>query len=172
VVSLVVIAIVVTFAVTDRVAADRADSPAATQAAGIDALLTASSAGRLHLLSAIDDIQTCDVTAATTANIRYAETSRFALLARIDNATVSDLPTGNMIKSELYAATQASYVADKAYLMWVEAAGNRCPSENDKAFASVRTANAKADAIKTRFVNAWNSVAKRYQLGRRSVKDI
>jgi hypothetical protein len=85
---------------------------------------------------------------------------------------VTDLPTGNMIKSELYAATQGSYDADKAYLGWVEAAGNRCPSESDKAFASVRKANARADAIKTRFVNAWNSVAKRYRLSRRSVKDI
>ena len=141
----------------------------ADQAAAVDTLLDSSSAGRLFLLDAIDDINACAVNGTTTANIRAAARQRMDLGDRARQLVVDDLPNGELIKSALLTAAQMSYDADRAYLRWVLDAGEDCPIHEDPAWAPVVEANAAADAAKQVFVAEWNPVGRRYGLPQRSL---
>jgi hypothetical protein len=142
------------------------------QAAAIDALLDSSTTGRGYLLTAIDDINRCaatTLTGSTLSYIRSARTARQNLLAAVEQTVVSDLPDGNEIKTELTTAVQASYDTDKAYLDWVLASSDNCPTHADPAWAPVAAANATADRAKQTFVGHWNPVAGKYGLPQRSL---
>ncbi len=150
-----------------------ADGPLARpQAAAIDALMSSSAVGRAYLLEALDDVKACTVTISTMSQIRAAAAARLDLLARVDEATVSDLPHGTTIKADLRGAVDGSYQADRAYLAWVEAAWARgaeqCPTHGDATWPAVDAANAVAGAAKRKLVGDWNPVATRYGLARRS----
>jgi hypothetical protein len=142
---------------------------AGQQAAAINALLDSSEQGRGYLLTAIDDINACATNGSTLSLIRAAEQARRDLLTGAWQTVVSDLPYPNEIKTDLIAAVQASYTADQAYLAWVLASGDRCPTHADPAWAAVETANSRADQAKATFVGVWNPVARHYGLGERSL---
>jgi hypothetical protein len=134
------------------------------QAIAIDALLDESVAGRARLSSAINDINACDVTSATRADIQAAIDSRANSITRLDALEVGAIPEGAALKADLRAALSASHAADVAYLAWVQAAGTNCPRTTDATFAAVTAANAQATQAKTAFVAKWNPVATRYGL--------
>jgi hypothetical protein len=171
-VALVAAAIAATLILTGAPAVPDGGPKALTQARGIDTLLDSSTVGRGYLLTALDDIVACDRTALTGSTLSYiraAEGARRSLLASAQQSVVSDLPDGSQIKTDLVAAVQASYDADKAYLAWVVASADHCPTHADPAWAPVVAANARADQAKQTFVDAWNPVARKYGLAQRSL---
>jgi len=134
----------------------------------IDELLDSSTTGRGYLLTAIDDVNACDVTGSTFIYMRDAASARLDLLNRASDTVVTDLPDGDRIKAELTAAVRASFIADQAYLTWVVAAHGACPARAGAAYSPVVAANAAADRAKREFLADWNPVARKYGLSQRN----
>jgi hypothetical protein len=143
---------------------ESADEAAAKR---LDALLTSSVAGRKHLLTAIDSALACDKSEAIT-EMKAASSARKALITKAGSTDLAALPD---LKSALLAFLRASYAADQAYLRWAQSAGG-CPSTKAASFGAVESANTRARATKTEFLEAWTPVAERYDLPARDVSSI
>jgi hypothetical protein len=162
----VALAAVVVFTGKPMVSGGGPEGP--TQAKAIDELLDSSTTGRGYLLTAIDDINACDVTGSTLIYVRDAAAARLNLLNQTGDTVVTDLPDGDRIKVDLTAAMRASFAADQAYLTWVLAAHGACPARSGSAYAPVVAANEAADRAKRRFLADWNPVARKYGLAQRN----
>lgn len=146
---------------------EAADEAAAER---LDALLTESIAGRKHLLTAIDSALACENSAAIS-EMKAASSARKALIAKASGTDLAALPSGDDLKSALVGFLRASYTADEAYLRWVRSADS-CPSTKAASFDAVESANSRARANKTDFLDAWNPIAELYGLPTRDVKSI
>jgi len=146
------------------------DSAGDESAQRLDALLTESIAGRKYLLRAIDAALACDKSAAI-ADMERASDARAALRDKAGGTDLAALPGGDHLKSALVDFLQASYEADEAYLRWTRGAQG-CPSTRAARFEAVTSANSRARARKTEFLDAWNPVAQRYGLPARDVRSI
>lgn len=141
---------------------------AASQARVIDAILADSATGRGYLLIAIDDVNACAVTPSTLILMRNSMASRADMTDRAKALVVTDLPYGDRIKANLVVSARKSYDADRGYLMWVLAAGERCPVRSGLIYAQILRDNAVSQAAKKSLLADWNPVARKYGLKQRS----
>jgi serine/threonine protein kinase len=153
-------------------AADKAADARKATATALGGLVTQSVAGRASLLGALADIEKCRINAKTRHAILNATASREALAKRVAAFDPSALPGGTMVKAELTVVLARSVEADKAYLRWYDAANGHCPKQTGKLFAAIGTANARAKAAKSLFLNDWNPMAAHYGLPKRDVNSI
>ena len=138
------------------------------QAKVIDTILGDSAIGRGYLLSAIDDVNACAVTPSTLVLMRNAMASRADMLDRARALVVTDLPYGDRIKANLIVSARTSYGADRGYLMWVLAAGQRCPVRSGTIYDQMLRDNVTSQTAKNLLLADWNPIARKYRLQQRS----
>jgi serine/threonine protein kinase len=154
--------------------APSASTAAARQAAAVNKLLGSSADTRTVLVGAIREIRTCGRMFAAIARIRSVVNQRSAEVSHASALSVSALPRGAIVKSDLLAALRSSLDADRDYLIWARHQANfRCtPAAQPPAYQAALRADGQADGAKGVFVRAWNKIAARYGLPRKSSGDI
>ncbi|MGW3072253.1 hypothetical protein [Kitasatospora sp. NPDC001132] len=143
---------------------------AQAQAQALDALLSEGESAKAPIGSAVAKVTSCPPKAdieSAAQTFDNGATQRTALLAKLSQLSVTDVPGGADAVNSLKSAWQLSADIDKAYASWarsVAAQGctGRAPATQDKKHAD--ELNPQATQAKTDFMNKWNAIAKSYGL--------
>jgi hypothetical protein len=142
------------------------------QAASLTSLLDLSSIDRSKLQNSVDVMQAavqgqngCSSGVSTAVvDLRQVSQGRQTLLLRLASVSLSSVPSGHLITSDLRGAWLISERIDNDFEGWAETELNDNCRISDAAVASyvaTETLDPKSTAMKTRFVNLWNPIAAR-----------
>ncbi|HEX4659133.1 MAG TPA: hypothetical protein VH307_17225, partial [Streptosporangiaceae bacterium] len=147
---------------------------ASRQAAAVNTLLTTSSATRHSLVGAIRAVRNCAHLPRAAAQIRHVVNQRSAEYNHALALSTAAMVKGAIVKADLIAALRHSLEADRDYLTWARHQLNSgCrPAAQSGAYQAAQNADRQANASKAAFVQAWNQVAARYRVQRKSPGDI
>ncbi|MET8546594.1 hypothetical protein ABZW03_39175 [Kitasatospora sp. NPDC004799] len=143
---------------------------AKAQAQALDGLLSEGENAKAPIGSAVAKVTSCppkaDIESAAQVFDNGAS-QRTALLAKLSQLSVTDVPGGADAVNSLRSAWQLSADIDKAYASWARAVAaqgctGRAPATQDKKHAD--ELNPQATQAKTDFMNKWNPIAKNYGL--------
>ncbi|MFJ6777593.1 hypothetical protein ACIQOV_42705 [Kitasatospora sp. NPDC091257] len=143
---------------------------AGTQAQALDSLLSEGENAKAPIGSAVAKVTSCPPKAdieSAAQDFDNGASQRAALLAKLSQLTVTDVPGGADAVNSLKSAWQLSADIDKAYASWARAVAaqgctGRAPATPDKKRAD--ELNPKATQAKTDFMTKWNVIAKNYGL--------
>jgi hypothetical protein len=149
-------------------------SAASRRAAAVSSLLGASASTRRSLQGAVSDVRTCSRLANATSQIRAVARQRSTEYQRASALSLAGLAGGATAKSDLLAALRTSLDADRDYLTWArqQRTSGCTPAAQSGAYATAIRADQQAGTAKAAFVEAWNPIAARYGLPRKSPGDI
>jgi len=143
----------------------------ALQAAEITRLLRPGPSERAALQSSVDVVQQSVDNGSCTAGVPGAVTEigtiasdRAVLLSQLSSVSLSTIPNGSVVLSDLKSAWQISGRIDRAFEQWAsEEESNNCAlSDSDiTSYQTTATLDPISTSIKTRFVNVWNPIAER-----------
>ncbi|MFI2691635.1 hypothetical protein ACH5AR_12405 [Kitasatospora sp. NPDC018619] len=149
--------------------------PAAqAQAQALDGLLSEGENAKAPIGSAVAKVTSCPAKAdieSAAQTFDSGASQRAALLAKLAQLSVTDVPGGADAVNSLKSAWQLSADIDKAYASWARAVAaqgctGRAPTTADKKHAD--ELNPQATQAKTDFMNKWNPIAKNYGLTTRT----
>jgi hypothetical protein len=142
-----------------------------SQAAEITRLLSSGPPERAALQNAIDVVQQsvegggCSAgVPAAVSEIGTVARDRAVLLSQLSSVSLSTVPNGNVVLSNLESAWQISDRIDRAFEQWAsdEESNNCALSDSDiPSYQTTETLDPISTNIKTRFVNSWNPIARR-----------
>ncbi|MFD4654199.1 hypothetical protein ACFWP2_01085 [Kitasatospora sp. NPDC058444] len=143
---------------------------AQTQAQALDSLLSEGENAKAPIGSAVAKVTSCPSKAdieSAAQTFDNGASQRTALLAKLSQLSVTDVPGGADAVNSLKSAWQLSADIDKAYASWARAVAaqgctGRAPATQDKKHAD--ELNPQATQAKTDFMNKWNPIAKNYGL--------
>lgn len=143
---------------------------AQAQAQALDGLLSEGENAKAPIGSAVAKVTSCPPKAdieSAAQTFDNGATQRTALLAKLAQLSVTDVPGGADAVNSLKSAWQLSADIDKAYASWARAVAaqgctGRAPATQDKKHAD--ELNPQATQAKTDFMNKWNQIAKSYGL--------
>jgi hypothetical protein len=140
----------------------------------VNSLLASSADTRTTLVGAIGQVRSCGRMFAAIAQIRTVVNRRSTEASHASALSTSALPHGAIMKSDLLAALRSSLDADRDYLIWARHQANfGCtPTAHAAVYQAALQADSQADRAKTVFVQAWNPIAARYGVPRKSPGDI
>ncbi|MER7769681.1 hypothetical protein [Kitasatospora sp. NPDC096140] len=143
---------------------------AQSQAQALDGVLSEGENAKAPIGSAVAKVSSCPskadiASAAQTFDNGAAQ--RTALLAKLANLSLTDVPGGADALNSLKSAWQLSAEIDKAYAAWArtvaaQGCSGRAPTTQDKKHAD--ELNPQATQAKSDFMNKWNPIAKSYGL--------
>lgn len=145
---------------------------AASQAAALDRLLTASGASRQKLIAANGQVSGCRGLSQALAQLRAVGEERQAQLDELKGLDLSAIPEGERLRDLLGQALTHSLTADGHYVRWAEKVSSGSCSGGDGHRVDGDDVSRSAGASKTAFLAAWNPVAQRYGLPTRTRDDI
>ena len=147
---------------------------AAQQAAALGTLLKSSAKARIALRQAVTQVGACTNLPGAVTRLQEVVNQRSSEYGRASALTTSALPGGAKVKSALVAALGSSLKADHDYLAWAreQLSGGCTPTNQSSAYNAAFSASQQADAAKRVFAKAWNPVAARYGIARKSPRDI
>ena len=138
-----------------------------TQAAGVNALLSAGAGTNPRLVSALGAINQCTDLASSVSVLSRIRDQRSSEYGRAQVIPVSLLPQGSMLKADLTQALYYSLQADDQYLNWADQQSRGpCHEDSEPALASD---NEQASGAKDSFTRLWNPIALQYGLTTQSV---
>lgn len=148
-------------------------SPAPTTASGqaiaISNLLSSSANARQSLPGAVSNVRKCTNVAGAISAIQGVVNQRNNEVATASALSVSALPNGATIKSDLVAALRSSLAADQDYLSWAQQESSGChPNAQTSAYQAAVSEDSQAATAKQTFVRAWNPDARTYGLAQES----
>ena len=117
---------------------------------------------------AIDGVASCSESPASgETTLQAAINTRQNILNSLYTLSVSGLPNGAQLVSNLTTAMQDSIEADKDYLNWMQdfaSSGSPCGSDpnQDTNYQAGQNASAQATIAKNAFVAIWNPMAPGY----------
>ncbi|WP_030243632.1 hypothetical protein [Streptomyces sp. NRRL S-350] len=143
---------------------------AQAQAQALDGLLTEGENAKAPIGSAVAKVTSCPAKADIESAAQVFDNGanqRTALLAKLANVSVTDVPGGADALNSLKSAWQLSADIDKAYASWARAVAaqgcsGKAPTTQDKKHAD--ELNPQATQAKTEFMNKWNPIANSYGL--------
>jgi hypothetical protein len=145
----------------------------ASQVAAITQLLRSGPQNRTELQNAIDVVQQsvdrgngCSGNVPTAVmEIQSVANARATQLAQLSNVSLSTIPNGGAVLTNLKSAWTISGRIDRAFVAWAsEEQVNNC-SLSDSEVSSYHTTEVLdpiSTGIKTQFVNRWNPIARRF----------
>jgi hypothetical protein len=147
---------------------------ASRQAAAVNSLLGSSAASRNTLVTAIRKAHNCVRLPSAVRQIEAVVNRRSAEFNHATALSTAALANGATVRSDLLAAMRHSLDADRDYLTWAQKqlSSGCTPTARSSAYRAALNADGQADAAKTAFVQAWNPIAARYHLPRKSPSDI
>ncbi|MFJ9440569.1 hypothetical protein ACIRRH_01715 [Kitasatospora sp. NPDC101235] len=143
---------------------------AKAQAEALDSLLSEGENAKAPIGSAVAKVTSCPSKAdieSAAQTFDSGASQRAALLTKLSQLSVTDLPGGADALNSLRSAWQLSADIDKAYASWARAVAaqgctGRAPATPDKKHAD--ELNPQATQAKTDFMTKWNPIAKNYGL--------
>lgn len=143
---------------------------AKAQAQALDGLLSEGESAKAPIGSAVAKVTSCPPKAdieSAAQDFDNGASQRTALLAKLSQLSVTDVPGGADAVNSLKSAWQLSADIDKAYASWARAVAaqgctGRAPATADKKHAD--ELNPQATQAKTDFMTKWNAIAKSYGL--------
>jgi len=151
-----------------QTAADlRAESAERAQLAGFAPAIRQSIAAHADAMRATRGVARCRMAPAAAINLMYrAIIRRQRALERLSRLTVSAIPGGAEMASDLRDAFRQSIAADQNVIGWMQdVQESRCPvsPRNDLSFQAGLRAAARATAAQRSFLARWNPAARRYR---------
>lgn len=153
---------------TSAASSTPAQPPGAAAMSALGSDLAQSAAVRPSVQPAIDAVASCSESPASgEATLQQAINTRQNILSGLYTLSVSGLPNGAQLVSNLTTAMQDSIQADKDYQSWMEdfaSSGSPCGSDpnQDTNYVAGQNASANATVAKNAFVNIWNPMAPGY----------
>jgi hypothetical protein len=135
---------------------------AAAQARAMNTVLTASTASRISLQGPVEDVSACRDLGAAISQFGQVSAERSQQLASAEDLSVTALPNGYALKSELAQALRVFRSSDQDYLQWAEHEQATACADGGSAPEAVTASNQRSDSAKMIFNDNWNQVAERY----------
>ncbi|MFB6980437.1 hypothetical protein ACFCYQ_17470 [Streptomyces scopuliridis] len=150
-----------------------APDPVKQQAEALDKLLADSNSSRSTVISAVEDIKSCDNLDQAATDLHGAAEQRRGLVTRLEALTLDKLPDHSALTSSLTDAWQASASADDHYAQWAKQTKGKkgCKDGHARAtshLAKGNQASGEATAAKQKASGLWNSIATKYGLTERA----
>jgi len=137
-----------------------------SQLAGFAPALRQSVSAHTDALRATQGVAHCRMAPAAAIGLMYrAIIRRQRALDRLDRLTVSAVPGGGLMASDLRNALRQSIAADQDVIGWMQdVQESRCPVslQRDLSFQAGLRAAARATRAQRSFLARWNPVARRY----------
>jgi len=141
-----------------------------SQATRLTSLLTSSVNDRSKLQNAVDTIHAADQSGtgcganvgSALTNLRQVASSRQRLLNELSTTSMSAVPNGQLVLSDLTSAWLMSERIDKDFVKWASTeSSNNCKISDSSvpSYMATETLDPKSTALKTTFVNLWNPIA-------------
>jgi hypothetical protein len=162
-------------------AASPSASPAASvaalasqQAASVNTLLGSSLVARRTLANAVTDVRGCAHVPLSVGHIVRVVNRRSAEYNQAKALSMGALANGATVKADLLAALHDSLVADRAYLTWArtEMRSGCKPAGRSAAYNAAIADDSQAVSAKQAFIRAWNPIAVKYGLPRKTADSI
>ncbi|MFJ9029094.1 hypothetical protein ACIRQP_11325 [Streptomyces sp. NPDC102274] len=146
-----------------------APDPVKQQAEALDKLLADSNSSRSTVISAVEDIKSCDNLDQAATDLHGAAEQRRGLVTELEALTLDKLPNHTELTSSLTDAWQASASADDSYAQWAKQAKGKKGCKDGRArttsqAAKANKASGEATAAKQKASGLWNSIATKYGL--------
>ncbi|WP_030258852.1 MULTISPECIES: hypothetical protein [Streptomyces] len=143
---------------------------AQSQAQALDGLLSEGENAKAPIGNAVAKVSSCPSKADIESSAQVFDNGanqRAALLTKLAQLSVTDVPGGADAVNSLKSAWQLSADIDKAYATWARAVAaqgcsGRAPTTQDKKHAD--ELNPQATQAKTDFMTKWNPIANSYGL--------
>ncbi|MER8067388.1 hypothetical protein ABTZ59_03620 [Streptomyces sp. NPDC094034] len=150
-----------------------APDPVKQQAEALDKLLADSNSSRSTVISAVEDIKSCDNLDQAATDLHGAAEQRRGLVTKLEALTLDKLPNHTELTTSLTDAWQASASADDHYAAWAKQTEGKkgCKdghARNTSQAAKGNQASGEATAAKQKASGLWNSIAKQYGLTERA----
>ncbi|GHB16326.1 hypothetical protein GCM10010392_50850 [Streptomyces clavifer] len=156
---------------------ERTAASGAEQAAAVDALLDRSRTDRSTVIAAVGKVESC-ASAASVASagkaLDAAASRRDDLIARLDELSLDEIPSGREAADSLRVAWRHSADADRAFAAWADDAAGCTPGQVARGPSHTRGADssALATAAKEDFLLVWAGIAEQYGLPARDATRI
>ncbi|UGY92041.1 hypothetical protein [Streptomyces gobiensis] len=149
-----------------------ATDPVEEQAKELDKLLASSNNSRDAVIRSVENIKKCEKLGKAAADLRDAADQRNALVTRLNELSIDQLPNHERLSAELTKAWKASAAADHHYAAWAgQVAGKKgCPKGQARTtgqHARGNRASGVATAAKQQAARLWNPIARTYDLTER-----
>ncbi|MFE4371466.1 hypothetical protein ACFRMN_25105 [Streptomyces sp. NPDC056835] len=150
-----------------------APDPVKQQAEALDKLLADSNSSRSAVISAVEDIKSCDNLDQAATDLHGAAEQRRGLVTKLEALTLDKLPNHAALTSSLTDAWEASASADDHYAQWAKQAKGKKGCKDGRArttsqAAKANQASGEATAAKQKASGLWNSIATKYGLTERA----
>ncbi|MCL7380149.1 hypothetical protein M1203_25275 [Streptomyces sp. 35G-GA-8] len=150
-----------------------APDPVKQQAEALDKLLADSNSSRSTVISAVEDIKSCDNLDQAATDLHGAAEQRRGLVTKLEALTLDKLPNHTELTTSLTDAWQASASADDHYAAWAKQTKGKKGCKDGQArttsqAAKANQASGEATAAKQKASGLWNSIAKQYGLTERA----
>jgi hypothetical protein len=137
------------------------------QAADLSSLLASGAGTNPRLLTALSSVNQCANVAASLSTLTQIRNQRSSEYDQAQAISVSLLPQGAAMKTDLTGALYYSLQADDQYLSWAsQQSGGPCQDGSEPAAAAD---NNQASADKSGFTQLWNPIALQHGLTTQSV---
>jgi serine/threonine-protein kinase len=137
------------------------------QAADMSSLLTSGAGTNPRLITALSSINRCANVAGSLSTLTQIRNQRSSEYEQAQAISVSLLPQGAAMKTDLAQALYYSLQADDQYLNWAsQQSGGPCQDGSEPAVAGD---NGQASSFKGSFTQLWNPIAQQYGLTPQSV---
>lgn len=153
------------------------DDPARKEAAALNVLLDRSITDRATVVAAVEDIGRCSNLSSAQRHLGEAAASRRTMLDQLGQMNVSDISSGEQLRTDLQGAWRSSEQSDQNYLSWAgEVQNAHCSTANSAPHTSSYTAAQSTDREATQgkdaFVALWNPIASDYGLPQRRAGEL
>ena len=137
-------------------------STEAAQAKAMNMVLTASTASRISLEVPVNNVSTCSNLGAAVSGFEQVASQRSQQLVSAENLSVTALPDGSTLKSDLLRALRVYRSSDEDYMRWAEHQQATGCADGDSPPGVVTTSNQTSNAARATFNGNWDPIAERY----------
>ncbi|GGT24646.1 hypothetical protein [Streptomyces chromofuscus] len=159
---------------TSETSASPSADAAEQQAVALDKLLADSGDSRATVISAVNDVKSCNNLARAAKDLRGAAEQRTNLVTRLSGLGVDKLPDHAALTEALTKAWQASASADNHYAAWADQVaaekGKLCKKGQARSTGQTEAGNRESGVATTQKAEAarlWNAIAREYGLTER-----
>lgn len=147
------------------------------QAAALNDLLDRSAVQRRTVATATGQIDRCANLADAQQELDQVAAERDGLVEDLGELDLSAVPGGDLLRSDLTVAWQASAASGRSYATWaeeaqVEGCPDGGPAPRTMGHDAAQSTDESATESKEAFVSRWNPVASEYGLPERSAGEI
>ena len=125
-------------------------------------VLTASTASRISLDAPVENVSTCRDLGAAISGFEQVARERSQQLVSAEDLSVTALPDGSTLKSDLLRALRVYRSSDEDYMRWAEHQQATGCADGDSPPEVVTASNLTSNAARAAFNGNWDPIAEWY----------